>query len=114
LQGIQELDISGCSLITDGAFANFAGIKTLNMGLYRMDTFHGDFYHDPIMITDAALVYLKGIQELNMSGVNGPITIAGFTHLIGIQRLSLSSSQFNYIATARALGLPLDIHRFDQ
>jgi len=52
-EGLRELNMKNCDVVTDAAFVHLRGIHSLEMG--------GCF-----QITDAALVHLAGIQRLGM------------------------------------------------
>jgi hypothetical protein len=79
LQGLRELNMSGCTSVTDAAFAHLRGINTLNMSLCSQSA-----------ITDAAFEHLRGIRLLDMSSCNQEgITDAAFAHLRGIYWLDM-------------------------
>ena len=73
--GLRELNMAGCSDVTDAAFVHLRGIHSLEMYCCRQ-------------ITDAAFVHLAGIQRLGMYSCSG-ITDAAFAHLRGIQLLNI-------------------------
>ena len=80
LEGLWELNMSGCTDVTDAAFARLAGIRTLNMSHCTQEG-----------ITDAAFAHLRGIHTLNMgSCYQQGISDAAFAHLAGIHTLVMS------------------------
>ena len=79
-EGLWELDVRGCTEITDAAFSRLRGIRALKMGGCDQEG-----------ITDAAFLHLAGIQSLDMHGCRqATITDAAFAPLRGIQRLNMS------------------------
>jgi hypothetical protein len=81
LAGIHTLDMSFCNqgTITDAAFAHLAGIHTLKMGVCNQPA-----------ITDAAFANLRGIHTLSMNYCSQPtITDAAFSYLAGIHSLHM-------------------------
>ena len=79
LQGLLELNMSGCREVTDAAFAHLRGVRALNMNYCSH------------LITDAAFEHLRGsIRALSISMCRG-VTGAAFAHLCGIHTLDMSS-----------------------
>ena len=77
--GLWELDMCGCTAVTDAAFARLRdAIRTLCMRRCSQAT-----------ITDAAFEHLRGIRSLDMSCCNqATITDAAFAPLAGIRALT--------------------------
>ena len=77
LRGIRVLDMSNCNqlTITDAGLAHLVGIQKLSIWCCAQDT-----------LTDAAFAPLRGIRVLNMSWCR-QITDAAFAHLKGIHAL---------------------------
>jgi hypothetical protein len=72
-EGLRELNMAGCSDVTDAAFVHLRGIHTLDMSCCNQPT-----------ITDAAFPHLAGIQRLSIFGCDqATITDAAFEHLAG-------------------------------
>ena len=55
LEGLWEVDISGCRAVTDAAFVHLRGIQKLCI-----------WGCDQVTLTDAAFIHLRGIRVLNM------------------------------------------------
>jgi hypothetical protein len=80
LEGLRELNMAGCTAVTDAAFSYLRGIHTLDMS-----------WCDQPAITDAAFAHLVGIQRLSiMDCSQATLTDAAFVHLRGIQLLNMS------------------------
>ena len=95
-EGLRELYMAGCRIVTDAAFVHLRGIHTLDMS----------FCIQPA-ITGAALAHLAGIQRLSIAGCDqATITDAAFAHLRGIQLLNISyCSQFTDAAFVHLRGI---------
>jgi hypothetical protein len=108
LRGIQYLDISNCTCLSDRGFRQLTNIHTLKMNGCHQDT-----------ITDAAFSHLTGIHTLHMEDCNQEtITDAAFAHLVGIHTLrmrqccqeSITDAAFSHLTGIHTL----DINWCDQ
>ena len=101
---LHAVNMSGCTGVTDAAFAHLAGIHTLKMdGCNQEEISDAAFAHlagicdldmsgcDQSTITDAAFAHLDGVNMLDMSGCNQEeITDAAFAHIAGVGFLVMS------------------------
>lgn len=93
LAGIQDLNITGCTLVNDVGFQYLRGIRELAMG-------------HCVLVTDAAFAHLAGIRFLNMWSCNqATITDKAFAHLPGIRSLDMSSCTQSTISAAALYNL---------
>jgi hypothetical protein len=81
LQGIQILEMSECSNITDNAIVHLKGIQMLDM-------------FECSNITDNALVHLKGIHTLNIAGCPKITNEAIGEHLQGISSIYIADDRW--------------------
>ena len=99
LRGLHTLWMQGCTQLTDGAFAHLHGLHTLRMSACSQPA-----------ITDAAFLHLRGIQMQHMVYcAQATITGATLAHLRGVRGLSMAGCSPAVIASARALGLPVQV-----
>jgi hypothetical protein len=126
LRGINTLIMSGCQGLTDVALSYLEGIKILDIscyptiylfevgpnisdaGLVYLKGIHVLIAQNQNFITDAGLVHLKGIKILDISNYQGTrmnITEAGLIHLHGIKKLRMRGCNPINIAAARSVGL---------
>jgi hypothetical protein len=120
LEGLLELDMSGCQDVTDAAFAHLRGVRSLNMrftgagitdaafaplrGIHTLDMSGCS----QASISDAAFAHLRGIHTLKVMGCNqASITSAAFAPLRGVRTLDMHGCNLAVIAAARAQGLPV-------
>ena len=81
LEGLREVDMASCCLVTDAAFVHLRGIHTLDMSDCGRS-----------FITDAAFAHLSGIHTLDCSYCE-QLTDAAFAHLRGIHTLSIRNNR---------------------
>ena len=95
-EGLWELNMDTCMLVTDAALARLRGIRVLSMW--------GCHQHS---ITDAGLAHLAGIQKLCIRGcTQATLTDAAFAPLRGIRVLNMSRClQFTDAAFAHLRGI---------
>ena len=79
LAGLWELNMEGCTAVTDAALVHLRGIRVLDMSQCHQAT-----------ITDAGLAHLVGIQKLCIAGCSqATLTDAAFAPLRGIRALNM-------------------------
>ena len=125
LEGLEWLDMTSCTSVTDAAFVHLKGITTLLMGRCSQVEITDaafarlqgsikslDMCHSSPSVTGAAFVHLRGIKELFMKFCRqDTICDASFEHLVGLEtldmggcnQLTITSGAFQYLKGIKSL-----------